>query len=112
MNSHYYQETKYDLSDENVLNNKFENFISTNPKLVLGSVSRTRRLVMNELSKEFKFNYETLTAGIDEKSIRKEDANDLVMALGYAKSKAIINKGFNNGYLITCDQVNFQIELN
>lgn len=50
-----------------------------------------------------------MRAGIDEKSIRREDPKDLVLTLGYEKAKAILKKlnhsSNDDTYLITGDQV-------
>ncbi|XP_010552474.1 PREDICTED: maf-like protein DDB_G0281937 isoform X1 [Tarenaya hassleriana] len=77
-------------------------------KLILGSSSIARRKILADMGYEF-----TLSADIDEKSIRKEKPEELVMALAEAKAKAIVQRipGDDNTeeaestLLITCDQV-------
>jgi len=62
---------------------------------------------MDELCQEVGFQYEVLTADIDEKAIRREDPSELVSVLAQAKATAIQNrmKEKENALLITCDQV-------
>ncbi|CAK7349303.1 unnamed protein product [Dovyalis caffra] len=55
-------------------------------KLILGSASFSRRKILEEMGYEFKI----ATADIDEKSIREEKPEDLVMTLAEAKADAII----------------------
>ncbi|KAG5232243.1 BIFUNCTIONAL DTTP/UTP PYROPHOSPHATASE/METHYLTRANSFERASE PROTEIN-RELATED [Salix viminalis] len=55
-------------------------------KLILGSASSSRRKILKEMGYEFTIS----TADIDEKSIRKEKPEDLVMTLAEAKADAII----------------------
>ncbi|XP_074282504.1 uncharacterized protein LOC141607016 isoform X2 [Silene latifolia] len=57
-------------------------------KIILGSKSIARRKIMEEMGYKFTI----LTADIDEKAIRKEKPEDLVMALAEAKADAIISK--------------------
>lgn len=78
----------------------------------LGSGSASRHALMKELIEE---DGELMTfmgkvsADIDEKAIRYDDPERLVLALAHAKADAILDKenGFEgkDGYLITCDQV-------
>ncbi|KAL5704631.1 hypothetical protein ACHQM5_023028 [Ranunculus cassubicifolius] len=79
-------------------------------KMILGSSSKARKDILTKMGYEF----EILTADIDEKSIRKEKPEDLVMALAEAKAEAIISRlGTSNDkendaeshLLITADQV-------
>ncbi|KAJ8540989.1 hypothetical protein K7X08_001805 [Anisodus acutangulus] len=78
-------------------------------KLILGSSSTARRKILADMGYQFT----TMSADIDEKSIRKEKPEDLVMALAEAKAEAIIPRvsiGESEGdaeptLLITCDQV-------
>ncbi|XP_010552471.1 PREDICTED: maf-like protein DDB_G0281937 isoform X3 [Tarenaya hassleriana] len=56
-------------------------------KLILGSSSIARRKILADMGYEF-----TLSADIDEKSIRKEKPEELVMALAEAKADAIVSK--------------------
>nr|GMD89395.1 maf-like protein DDB_G0281937 isoform X3 [Ipomoea batatas]GMD93747.1 maf-like protein DDB_G0281937 isoform X3 [Ipomoea batatas] len=83
---------------------------NTSPfKLILGSASAPRRQVLAEMGYEFI----TMSADIDEKAIRKEKPEDLVMALAEAKAEAIIprlniDESMEDAepmLLITCDQV-------
>lgn len=57
-------------------------------KIILGSSSMARRQILAEMGYEF----EIVTADIDEKSIRREKPEELVMALAEAKADAIISK--------------------
>ncbi|CAN1835687.1 7-methyl-GTP pyrophosphatase [Linum perenne] len=78
-------------------------------KLILGSASISRKTILAEMGYEFS----VVTADIDEKAIRKEKPEELVMALAEAKAKAISQKLPMNDYvkdaeptlLITSDQV-------
>ncbi|MED6224722.1 hypothetical protein PIB30_086825, partial [Stylosanthes scabra] len=78
-------------------------------KIILGSSSVARRKILSEMGYEFT----KMSADIDEKSIRKETPEDLVMALAEAKAEAILQKLPVDDYLkdaeptllITCDQV-------
>ncbi|XP_059454819.1 uncharacterized protein LOC132185021 isoform X3 [Corylus avellana] len=83
---------------------------NTSPfKIILGSSSVARRTILAEMGHEFTI----VTADIDEKCIRKEKPEDLVMALAEAKAEAIIQRLPIGDYvkdaeptlLITCDQV-------
>ncbi|KAL3372121.1 hypothetical protein AABB24_008584 [Solanum stoloniferum] len=57
-------------------------------KLILGSSSTARKKILGDMGYEFT----TMSADIDEKAIRKEKPEDLVMALAEAKADAIISK--------------------
>ncbi|XP_016460733.1 uncharacterized protein LOC107784166 isoform X1 [Nicotiana tabacum] len=57
-------------------------------KLILGSSSTARRKILADMGYQFT----TMSADIDEKAIRKEKPEDLVMALAEAKADAIISK--------------------
>ncbi|CAH9120689.1 unnamed protein product [Cuscuta epithymum] len=78
-------------------------------KIILGSASVPRREVLTDMGYEFT----TMSADIDEKAIRKENPEDLVIALAEAKADAIISRLPISKYkedadptlLITCDQV-------
>lgn len=88
----------------------FAQFLQSNPRIILGSSSSSRRQLMDELCAEHNFAYEVVTADIDEKAIRLPEPRDLVMKLAHAKADAIIEKLHSQGaaaegYLITCDQV-------
>nr|CAD1837332.1 unnamed protein product [Ananas comosus var. bracteatus] len=78
-------------------------------KIILGSSSASRRQILSEMGYDFTI----MSADIDEKEIRREKAEDLVMVLAKAKADAIISRlrsnGFNQGgseptLLITADQ--------
>ncbi|KAH0759268.1 hypothetical protein KY290_022761 [Solanum tuberosum] len=56
-------------------------------KLILGSSSAARKKILGDMGYEFT----TMSADIDEKAIRKEKPEDLVMALAEAKADAIIS---------------------
>ncbi|XP_022765881.1 maf-like protein DDB_G0281937 isoform X8 [Durio zibethinus] len=78
-------------------------------KIILGSSSIARRKILAEMGYEFTL----MSADIDEKDIRKENPEDLVMALAEAKAEAILHRGPVGDYikeadptlLITSDQV-------
>ncbi|CAL9242313.1 unnamed protein product [Arabidopsis halleri] len=78
-------------------------------KLILGSSSIARRQILTDMGYQFTL----MSADIDEKSIRKEKPEELVLALAVAKAEAIkqrIADGDNieedkSTLLITCDQV-------
>ncbi|XP_060963083.1 uncharacterized protein LOC133032760 isoform X2 [Cannabis sativa] len=57
-------------------------------KIILGSSSVARRKILAEMGYDFTI----MTADIDEKSIRKEIPEELVVALAEAKAEAIISK--------------------
>ncbi|XP_071913509.1 uncharacterized protein [Coffea arabica] len=64
-------------------------------KIILGSSSVARRQILSEMG----FEFTVMTADIDEKSVRKEKPEDLVMALAEAKADAIISRLKNTSYL-------------
>ncbi|QCD81751.1 septum formation protein [Vigna unguiculata] len=79
-------------------------------KIILGSSSKARREILSEMGYEFTI----MTADIDEKGIRREKPEDLVMALAEAKADAIVQRLPNGGrseeddcttLLITADTV-------
>ncbi|XP_047176638.1 7-methyl-GTP pyrophosphatase isoform X3 [Vigna umbellata] len=78
-------------------------------KIILGSSSVARRKILSEMGYQFTL----MTADIDEKSIRKETPEELVMALAEAKAEAIFQRLPVDDYLkdaeptliITSDQV-------
>ncbi|GLT92119.1 hypothetical protein SLE2022_099730 [Rubroshorea leprosula] len=78
-------------------------------KIILGSSSFARRKILAEMGYEFTI----MTAGIDEKAIRKEKPEELVVALAEAKAEAILQRLPLGDYvseaeptlLITADQV-------
>jgi septum formation protein len=56
--------------------------------IILGSSSKTRQAILRELG----YDFDVLTADIDESAIRRESAEDLVLALAEAKAEAILGK--------------------
>ncbi|KAM0876170.1 hypothetical protein ACQ4PT_036338 [Festuca glaucescens] len=82
-------------------------------RLILGSSSASRRQILSEMGYQFTL----LSADIDEKEIRMEKPEELVVALAHAKADAILEKMTKNGMmqeiadsqettlLITADQV-------
>ncbi|KAK4840642.1 hypothetical protein QYF36_014508 [Acer negundo] len=66
-------------------------------KIILGSSSMARREILAEMGYEFTI----VTADIDEKSIRKEKPEELVMALAEAKVEfVLISQGLIWGYFL------------
>ncbi|KAL9449172.1 hypothetical protein AB3S75_011160 [Citrus x aurantiifolia] len=61
---------------------------ATPVKIILGSSSMPRRKILAEMG----YGFSVMAADIDEKSIRKEKPEDLVMAIAEAKADAIISK--------------------
>ncbi|KAB2083491.1 hypothetical protein ES319_A05G270800v1 [Gossypium barbadense] len=57
-------------------------------KIILGSSSIARRNILAEMGYEFSL----MSADIDEKGIRKEKPEELVMALAEAKADSIVSK--------------------
>ncbi|KAI9200008.1 hypothetical protein LWI28_001436 [Acer negundo] len=57
-------------------------------KIILGSSSMPRRKILAEMGYEFT----VMSADIDEKAIRKEKPEDLVIAIAEAKADAIVSK--------------------
>ncbi|KAL3634287.1 hypothetical protein CASFOL_021341 [Castilleja foliolosa] len=57
-------------------------------KIILGSSSVARKKILADMG----FEFTTMSADIDEKAIRKEKPEDLVMALAEAKADAIVRK--------------------
>jgi len=70
-------------------------------KLILGSSSASRRLVVESLNVPF----EVLSPDIDEKAIRYSDPKQLTMAIANAKADALITKVTEPAILIASDQV-------
>ncbi|KAK6150927.1 hypothetical protein DH2020_015859 [Rehmannia glutinosa] len=64
-------------------------------EIILGSSSMARREILAEMGYDFTI----MTADIDEKSIRKEKPEDLVMALAEAKADAIMMRLKSSGQL-------------
>eukprot|EP00249_Psilotum_nudum_P015448 c25333_g1_i4 orf=182-712(+) len=57
------------------------------PKIILGSKSAARQAILKEMG----FEYTIITADIDEKAIRRDKPEDLVMAL--AEAKVVVHEG-------------------
>lgn len=74
-------------------------------KIILGSSSAGRKLIMSELAQEFGFNFEIMSSDIDEKAVRFDNPSDLVMAIANAKADALIVKIKEPAILICSDQV-------
>lgn len=74
-------------------------------KIILGSSSIGRQLIMNELSKELGFTFEVMSPDIDEKAIRFDNPSDLVMTIANAKADALVLKIKEPSILICSDQV-------
>jgi septum formation protein len=70
-------------------------------KLILGSSSQFRRAVMDELG----FEYEVMAPEIDEKAIRIDDPDALVLAIAHAKADALVGAVEGEALIITSDQV-------
>ncbi|XP_031476261.1 uncharacterized protein LOC116247937 isoform X1 [Nymphaea colorata] len=78
-------------------------------KIILGSSSSSRRQILTEMGYQFT----VMTADIDEKAIRMQTPEELVMTLAEAKAEAIMSKLELDAYkedpvptlLITADQV-------
>ncbi|XP_020600319.1 maf-like protein DDB_G0281937 isoform X1 [Phalaenopsis equestris] len=70
------------------LNSEIASNDSPSFKIILGSSSSSRRQILSDMGYEFSI----MTADIDEKKIRMERPEELVMALAEAKADAIISK--------------------
>lgn len=70
-------------------------------KLILGSKSFGRKYVLEKAGYEF----DVMSADIDEKAIRSDDYEELPMLLARAKAKALLSKIKKTSILITSDQV-------
>lgn len=70
-------------------------------KIILGSKSIGRQLVLKNAG----YDFEVITADIDEKKIRHENPEKLVLALAHAKADSILPKISVPAILITADQV-------
>jgi len=70
-------------------------------KIILGSKSQGRKKMMEEMGLEF----EVISPDIDEKAIRFEDPQKLVLALARAKAEALKKRVNKPAILITSDQV-------
>ncbi len=74
-------------------------------KIILGSSSAGRKLIMSELAQEFGFDFEVMSPDIDEKAIRSNSPSDLVMAIANAKADVLVSKIKEPAILICSDQV-------
>jgi hypothetical protein len=107
------RDTAYNEEMCSALEAKFGKLVarSPQPQIILGTQSASRRAVVDQLATRFGFKYSSITADIDEKAIRREDPEELVLALSHAKAAAIVKKLKDSeslirpGYLVTCDQV-------
>lgn len=72
-------------------------------KLILGSQSKGRRGVLERAGYQF----ETMSADIDEKAVRSDDPEVLTLTLAHAKADALLPKIHEPAFLITSDQVVF-----
>jgi septum formation protein len=71
-------------------------------KLILGSASPRRKQILHDMGYEF----EVIAPDIDEKAIRDDDPERLVLALANAKADAVLEKiGNDPAIIITSDQV-------
>ncbi|CAN1255673.1 7-methyl-GTP pyrophosphatase [Linum perenne] len=99
-----------DCASPAAIQNSDSEMLKQSFKIILGSASMARRRILTEMGYEFTL----MTADIDEKSIRKDKPEELVMALAEAKAEAIIAKMLNTNemknysgttLLITADTV-------
>jgi septum formation protein len=70
-------------------------------KIILGSASKGRQDVLKRMG----YDFEVMSADIDEKLIRNENPVDLVLSIAQAKTKALLPKIIEPAILITSDQV-------
>src|SRR3989344_1453461 len=70
-------------------------------QIILGSASEGRKKVMQELGLDF----EIVPADIDEKAIRRDTPEELVLAVANAKADALVARISEPALLITSDQV-------
>ena len=76
-------------------------------KIILGSKSAGRRAVLDKIG----WTYEARSADIDEKAIRCDDPDRLVITLAHAKADALLEEIHEPALLITADQVVVQNEV-
>lgn len=69
--------------------------------IVLGSQSEARKKILEEMNLSF----EVMRPGVDEKTIRFSDPEDLTLALAYAKARVLVPQITVPSLLITSDQV-------
>jgi septum formation protein len=77
------------------------NFMQHTMKIILGSKSPGRKQVLKSMGHEFT----VMDPNIDEKAIRHNDPEKLVVALALAKAQALLPKINEAAILITADQV-------
>lgn len=70
-------------------------------KIILGSASEARKKIMEKMSLEFS----VMPSGIDEKAIRSDNPEKLVLLISRAKAEELIKKITKPVILITADQV-------
>ena len=70
-------------------------------KIVLGSASKRRQRILHEMGYEF----DVMTADLDEKSIRHHDPKQLTLILAHAKADALLPRLTQDVLLITSDLV-------
>jgi len=70
-------------------------------KIILGSSSASRQKILREMGIDF----EVLRPNIDEKAIRRETPEELVLAIAQAKMDAVLSKLDAPAIVITSDQV-------
>ena len=70
-------------------------------KIILGSKSKGRAKVLKEIG----YDFEVMSADIDEKAIRFKDPEELTLKLAKAKADALLPKIKEPAILITSDQV-------
>ncbi len=73
-------------------------------KIILGSSSSGRKMVMEELGKELGFDFDVMIPDIDEKTIRLDNPRELVMAIAHAKTETNffeirMDSGFSPAFL-------------
>ncbi len=70
-------------------------------KIILGSSSKYRQRVLKEMGYQF----EILSSDVDEKAIRFDDPQNLVLVLAKTKAEALLKRIKEPAILITADQV-------
>lgn len=92
----------------------FRAFAARRPRVILGSSSPWRRHVLEDLATRFDFKFEVMAPEIDEKAIRFDEPEKLVIAIAHAKAKEIMNRlkqsgnGDGEAFILTGDQVRRQ----
>lgn len=75
--------------------------INNGLKLILGSSSASRKLVLEKAG----FDFEIMTADIDEKAIRHDDYSVLPLLIANAKADALLPRITESALLVTADQI-------